>query len=219
MEEATADEQKKVDALVATAEKQRRAAFLLRSFLMLRERLSFSRAGRGTFGSGPPKPGLEAFDTATHCSFCGTVQRPYKEKRGRDYLIDASGTKIPLPRPEGVDWVQREVIDDVGQLGRWDAPPVPRRDAAGGDDSDLSDSDGEEEELVPGVGNGKRGDKPCLGLLQRLTLCPKHESACSSMLGDATLSTVLVKSQLWAALEEFEAQRRAHRWRHLVAAA
>ena len=45
------------------------------------------------------------------------------------------------------------------------------------------------------------------------------ESACSSMLGDATLSTVLVKSQLWAALEEFEAQRRAHRWRHLVAAA
>ena len=43
----------------------------------------------GAFGLGLP---------CVLCSFCGTVQKPYKEKRGRDYLVDAVGNKIQLPR-------------------------------------------------------------------------------------------------------------------------
>lgn len=121
-----------------------------------------------------------------------------------------------LRRPEGLDWVQREVINDCGQIGRWDAAAQ----ATPENDSDLlSDSEDEEDALlddplalavvgaapptkkpVPGTTSGKRGDKPCLGLLQRLTLCPRHENACTERLDEAAVSTVLLKSALWRTL-------------------
>jgi hypothetical protein len=125
------------------------------------------------------------------------------------YVARTYGTR----RPEGLDWVQREIINDCGQLGPWDAPSRPNRpgDAAGGGGSDddeaellLSDSEAEDDDEaeallddplalavvgappplpppskkknVPGTSGGKRGENPCLGLLQRVTLCPRHES-------------------------------------------
>jgi hypothetical protein len=57
--------------------------------------------GRGTFSSqnAALAPGQFALSPpAVRCSYCGKVQKPYKEKRGRDYLIDADGNKIQLPR-------------------------------------------------------------------------------------------------------------------------
>ena len=121
-------------------------------------------------------------------------------------------------RPEGLDWVQREIINDCGQVGPWDTPAS----SAGGIGEVghlLSESEDEEEALlddplaltiiggappqkkpVPGVTNGNPGDKPCLGLLQRVTLCPRHETACAERLDEEAVSTVLLKSALWRTL-------------------
>jgi hypothetical protein len=222
--------------VVKQAEKKRNA-FLLRSFLMLRARLSFSTAGRrGTFSSKETATGsFQLASPCVRCSFCGTVQKPYKEKRGRDYLIDAEGNKIPLPKPEGLDWVEREIINDCGQIGAWDAQTQAGHRDSGDDVSDLlSESEDEEDDLlddplalavigsapapkkpVPGV--AKQGEKPCLGLLQRVTLCPRHETACAERLDEVAVSTVLLKSALWRALRDADRARRAHQLRHVIA--
>jgi hypothetical protein len=223
--------------VVKQAKKKRN---LMRSFLMLRARLSFSAAGRrGTFSSKETAPGsLHLAPPCVRCSFCGTVQKPYKEKRGRDYLIDAEGNKIPLPKPEGLDWVEREIINDCGQIGAWDAQTQAGHGNNGDDVSDLlSDSEDEEDDLlddplalavigaapapkkpVPGVTHAKQGENPCLGLLQRVTLCPRHEKACSERLDEAAVSTVLLKSALWRTLRAADRARRAHQLRHVIAA-
>lgn len=223
--------------VVEQAEKKRNA-FLMRSFLMLRARLSFSAAGRrGTFSSKETAPGsFKLSSPCVRCSYCGTVQKPYKEKRGRDYLIDAEGNKIPLPKPAGLDWVEREIINDCGQIGSWDAQTQAGHGNHSGDVSDLlSESEDEEEDLlddplalavigatpakkpVPGVSNPKQGERPCLGLLQRVTLCPRHEAACVDRLDEATVSTVLLKSALWRTLRAADRARRAHQLRHVIA--
>ena len=222
---------------------KKRDAFLMRSFLMLQARLSFNQeADRGTFTSKSDakkrngQPG--AFGAhSVHCSFCGTVQKPYKEKRGRDYLIDAEGNRIKLPRPEGFDWVQREIINDCGQMGPWD--PDPKKSKADEeqllsestdeeDDEDLDDplalamlcADGMAERQkreTPGS-TKEQDDKPCLGMLQRTTLCPRHEAACVASLDEAATSTVLLKSALWRALKGTDRARRVHQLRHLTTA-
>ena len=221
---------------------KKRDAFLMRSFLMLQARLSFNQsADRGTFTSkaGAEKgkknggPGAFAFTPSVRCSYCGTVQKPYKEKRGRDYLIDADGNRIQLPRPEGLDWVQREIINDCGQLGPWDPDPKKPKSEEEALESESTDDEDDEADLddplalallgAEGMPEEKKkkdtpgadkGDKPCLGLLQRTTLCPRHEAACVDQLDEAATSTVLLKSALWQALKDADQARRAHQLRH-----
>lgn len=119
-------------------------------------------------------------------------------------------------RPEGLDWGEREIINDCGQIGPWDAPAPANQGSKSGDTSVLlSESEDEEEGLlddplalatigkpptkkpVPGV---DIDDKPCLGLLQKVALCPRHETACAERLDAAAVRTVLLKSSLWRTL-------------------
>ena len=116
-----------------------------------------------------------------------------------------------------MDWGEREIINDCGQLGPWDAPTPASQASKSGDTSVLlSESEDDEEDLlddplalatidsqpptkkpIPGV---DIDDKPCLGLLQTVALCPRHETACADRLDEVAVRAVLLKSSLWRTL-------------------